>query len=235
MKLGLLGYPITHSKSPELYRRFLGEGLTSYEMFSFEKAEDIPPLDYFSGKLDGLNITSPYKRHFVGQIEIPSELVKSLGAVNTLAFVDGKIYGTNTDLLAIVEILKRYQREFPAINIILLGDGVMATVTKIVADDLKIPLRQFSRKLTPDFQNIDLRAWEQKGSQTIIINSCSRDFVFNGQVSGKEIFWDYNYAFPPHQNTIPEMVSSYQDGQEMLELQAKAAINFWRELNPKLK
>lgn len=70
MKLGLLGYPITHSLSPKLYQEILGPKLTSYELFSFENRESIPSLDYFANKLDGLNITSPYKTHFINQIQI---------------------------------------------------------------------------------------------------------------------------------------------------------------------
>lgn len=235
MRLGLLGYPVKHSRSPELYRKFLGPELTSYELFSCERKEDIPTLETFRKSFDGLNITSPYKEHFVGEIEIPSPLVRSLGAVNTLAFVGDKTFGSNTDLVAIVEILKNYKRDYGDIKILLLGDGVMARVTRLVADDLGIPLIQFSRRMTTNFSNIDLRKYQDNDFQNIIINSCSREFVFNGQVSGDEIFWDYNYAFSPHETALPGMVKLYHDGQEMLELQAKAAINFWKELNPKLK
>lgn len=234
MKLGLLGYPITHSLSPRLYQQFLGPELESYELFSFEKAGDIPPLSFFSSKLNGLNITSPYKTHFVKEIIIESDLVKSLGSVNTLAFTDRGVLGTNTDLLAVVEILKNYLEEYGDIEISLLGDGVMANLTKVVAKDLKIPVRQFSRKNTPDFQHLDLSKINQD-IQQVVINSCSRDFVFQGKLKGEEVFWDYNYSFLPHQNTLPKVVMAYHDGQAMLELQAKAAINFWREVNAKLK
>lgn len=234
MKLGLLGYPITHSLSPKLYQQFLGDKLTSYEMFSFENASDIPSLKEFARKLDGLNITSPYKTHFVNEIIIESDLVRSIGAVNTLAFTERGVFGTNTDLLAVVEILRNYLKEYGDIEITLLGDGVMARMTKVVAKDLKIPVRQFSRKTTPDFSHLDLSRINQD-IQQVVINSCSRDFVFEGKLKGEEIFWDYNYSFLPHQNTLPKLAMAYHDGQEMLELQAKAAINFWREVNPKLK
>jgi shikimate dehydrogenase len=235
MKLGLLGYPINHSKSPELYQRFLQSRLTSYDLISFEREELIPDLEFFRSRLDGLNITSPYKEHFVSLIEIPSPLVRALGAVNTLAFLENRTLGTNTDLVAIVEILKNYQRQYGELLILLLGDGVMARVTRLVARDLQIPLKQFSRKMTQDFARLDLRYHGEKGKQTIIINSCSRDFVFHGQLADDIIFWDYNYSFLPHQNTLPSQVKAYHDGREMLELQAKAAIQFWQEHNPKLK
>lgn len=236
MKLGLLGFPITHSLSPKLYQTFIPAELESYELFSYPNPEDVPPLSFFSSKLDGLNITAPYKKHFIKQIEIHSSLVKIIGAVNCLAFPeDGRVIGTNTDVLAVVEILKNYQSSYPSLNIILLGDGVMANVTKLVAEDLKINYSQFSRKTHPDLSRLDVRSLNSQEKQTLVINSCSRDFVFQGQLSGDEIFWDYNYSFIPHQNSLPSRVKSYQDGQEMLELQAKAAIKFWKEVIPKLK
>lgn len=234
MRLGLLGYPIEHSKSPDLYRRFLGSSLSSYDMFSFEKEDMIPSLNFFSERLDGLNITSPYKRHFVPNVLIPSEMVASLGVINTLAFVENKTIATNTDLEAVVEILKNYQKKFGQIKILLLGDGAMAEVTKIVAENLNIPLVQFSRKLHPKFDKIDLTIFEESKVQSIIINSCSRSYTFNGKTSGSEIFWDYNYSFKPHQELLPSRVKLYHDGQSLLELQAKAAIKFWAQHTSKL-
>jgi shikimate 5-dehydrogenase len=145
------------------------------------------------------------------------------------------VIGTNTDLLAVVDILQNYLKNFPNLKIILLGDGAMARVTKLVAQDLNIKIQQFSRKNNVDLSQLDISILKEASVQNLIINSCSRDFVFQGKVSGDEIFWDYNYSFIPHQNSLPSRVKMYHDGQEMLELQAKAAIKFWQEVIPKLK
>jgi shikimate dehydrogenase len=228
MKLGLLGYPIEHSLSPKLYRDFLGSDLESYKLYSFESPEEIPSLEVLSEELDGLNITSPYKTHFLDQIIIESSLVKKIGAVNTLVFRPDRVVGTNTDVVAVQEILQRFKSQFLSLRILLLGSGAMGKLTELVAKDLDIPLIGFSRKLNSDISHLDLSQYDKEGVQIVIINACSRDFVFKGKFSGKEIFWDYNYSFLPHQNTLPSLVMSYQDGQEMLELQAKAAIDFWK-------
>ena len=234
MKLGLLGFPVEHSLSPKLYRQFLGEQLTSYELFAYPTATAVPQLSFFTERLDGLNITSPYKTHFINEVTIPSPLVRKIGAVNTLAFAGGEVLATNTDILAVEEILKNYQREYDSLSVILLGDGVMAEVTKIVADSLQLKYEQFSRKLTPDFIHLDLRKISRQKSQVLVINACSRDFIFQGAFQGDEIFWDYNYNFSPHNSRIPSLIKTYSDGQEMLERQAKAAIQFWKEVIPKL-
>jgi len=234
LKLGLLGYPIAHSLSPKLYRDLLGHRLTSYDLFPFSEKREVPPLSYFKERLDGLNITSPYKNHFIDQVTIPSPLVKKIGAVNTLAFAGEEVFATNTDLVAVEEILKRYKKQYSDLELIILGDGVMGQMTALVAENLLLPFRQFSRKKNPDIEHMDFSFLSKGSSQILIINACSRAFKFQGRFSGKELFWDYNYNFPSHQHIITQ-VKSYNDGQELLELQARAAIKFWNEVIPKLK
>ena len=234
MRLGLLGYPIAHSKSPELYQRFLGNKLKSYDLFPFENVNDIPDILFFAERLDGLNITSPYKRHFIDHVKITSPLVQSLGAINTILFKKDMIYATNTDLEAVEEILTHLKNKFKDLHILLLGDGSMANLTKVVAGHLSISVRQFSRRMNDDFDHLDLSLYSTPGLQTLIINSCSRDYVFNGKIFGSEIFWDYNYSFAPHQTRLTSKVMTYIDGQELLELQARAAIKFWKKHTPKL-
>lgn len=233
MKLGLLGYPITHSLSPMLYQKFLGDRLESYEKFSFEKASEVPPLSFFKFHIDGLSITAPYKSHFLNNVIIESDLIREIGGINTIAFTDEGNFGTNTDFLAVQKIMRRFNEEFNGINIILLGSGVMAKVTSLIAKDEGIELVQYSRRTNPDFYNLDFRE-RNPSTQTIIINACLREFIFNFPVKGDEIFWDYNYSFKPHEDALPGIFKSYIDGQEMLELQAKEAIKFWEERSPKL-
>lgn len=234
MKLGLLGYPITHSLSPKLYQEILGPRLSSYELFSYASKEEIPSLDYFASRLDGLNITSPYKTHFINEIQISSPLVRSIGAVNTLSFTPEGVQGTNTDVLAVQQILKRFQHEYGQLHLLILGSGVMAHMTELVANSLGIVWQEFSRRSDGDISKIDLRSFRKSGAQNIIINACSREYVFQGELSSSDIFWDYNYSFLSHQNTLPNRVMAYHDGQEMLKLQALEAVKFWEQTNSKL-
>lgn len=235
MKLGLLGYPVAHSLSPKLYQEILGTRLSSYELFPYASKEEIPSLDYFASRLDGLNITSPYKTHFMNEIQISSPLVSSIGAVNTLSFSPAGVQGTNTDVLAVQKILTRYQHECGQLHLLILGNGVMARMTELVANSLGIAWKEFSRRSDGDISKIDLRPFRKKGVQNIVINSCSRDYVFQGELSSSDIFWDFNYSFLPHQNTLPNKVMAYHDGQEMLKLQALEAVKFWEQTNSKLK
>jgi shikimate dehydrogenase len=232
MKLGLLGFPLEHSRSPQLYKDLLGKSLESYELFSYPEKNVIPDISFFQSKLDGLSITSPFKDHFIHQVNITSDLVKKLGLINTIAFSEKEVFATNTDLLAVEDILEGHLKRYPKLHIHLLGDGAMAKVTLLVAKKFQIPVEQHSRRLSSDFFQLSLPR-THKG-QSLIINTCSREYIFKGALQGDEIFWDYNYSMRPHLESLPKMVKTYQDGLELLEKQARYAINFWSQYNSKL-
>ncbi|HXH74005.1 MAG TPA: hypothetical protein VNJ08_03520 [Bacteriovoracaceae bacterium] len=231
MRLGLIGHPIKHSLSPKLYNEILGSKLQSYDLLDFDSSEKIPSLQELAAQYDGINITSPYKKHFVNQVVIDSPIVKSINAINTLSFTPEGIYGTNTDVLAVEAILRKYQNLYSNLHLLLLGGGVMAKVTQLVAEKLSISIDCFSRKSSGELSVFNLPSHRKRASQNIIINACSRDFIYRGPLSKEDIFWDFNYSFDPHQSTIPTLVKSYEDGQEMLRLQALAAVNFWYQTN----
>ncbi len=227
MKLALIGYPVEHSLSPSIYRRLLPAELERYDLLSYPFPSQIPSAGDLAKTYDGVNVTSPYKTHFLPQVEVPSPLVRRIGAINTLS-LHGKVYrGTNTDLLAVDEILRRYRQEFGALHLIILGSGVMAKVTKLVADDLGLESTTLSRRAGLDLAGVDLRSYRKESAQNMVVNCCSRTFTFNGNISTQDIFWDHNYAFEPHQSTLPSRVKAYQDGRELLELQARHAVKFW--------
>jgi shikimate dehydrogenase len=234
MRLALLGKGISHSRSPDLYRKLLGPSLDSYELLDYPTAEEIPSLSELAKKFDGLSITAPFKKHFFSQVEVFPSSVKKIGAINCLSFRQGKIIGTNTDFIAVKNILTS-MADSQKPNLVLLGSGSMAAMTKLIADELQLPLTQYSRQSEPNLSGLDLSLQHVNGKQTIIINSCSRDFVFQGKIHPEAQFWDYNYNFQPHLTTLPHRVKSYIDGSELLELQAIEAVNFWRETNSKLK
>jgi shikimate dehydrogenase len=225
MKLALLGYPISHSQSPDLYKKFLGDQLESYELLEIENSIDVPTISELASRFDGLSITSPHKKLFFGEVIVPSPIVRELKAINTISFTRSGVHGTNTDVTAVETILLRMKTQKKNLELIILGDGVMSRVTILVARSLQIPFEQYSRKKGDDITHLNLG--DQRANPTVVINTCTRDFIFKGQLHPELIFWDYNYSFLPHQNTLPSRVKEYRDGMEMLRLQALAAIEFW--------
>lgn len=226
MRLGLIGKNISHSGSPAIYKKLIGPHV-KYDLIDIQEIKDLPSLAELAKSYDGINITAPYKTHYLSQVTIEDQAVKTLGAINTLAFTPHGVQATNTDLIAVRSMLTSFKSKHPYLNLIVLGSGVMARLTMIVAQELKLSATSLARSTYPNFSQLDLTPFEKIEAQNLVINACSRDFVFTGRLGREDIVWDYNYHFLPHQNTLPFLVKEYQDGQEMLYLQAVAAKLFW--------
>lgn len=119
---GLIGHPLAHSLSPYIHKHIMKEcGINgTYRLY------DVAP-DEFDGKagklikkLDGFNITIPYKEKIIPFLESTGDREKQLGAVNTV--FGGR--GFNTDLLG----FQACYIPFSDKRVLLLGAGGTARV-----------------------------------------------------------------------------------------------------------
>jgi shikimate dehydrogenase len=220
-KLGLVGRNISHSKSKKVYEKILGKDV-DYSLLDYPTEYEIPTLDeIFSGGLIGLSITSPYKGHFIDQVVIDNKFVNNMGIINCIKKSDEKYFATNTDYLAIEVLLSNYLKEHSAVTI--LGNGMMARVCISILNILAMPYKQYSRSVDGAIDTLDLALEDKK---VLVINSCSRDYVFNGKLGVMDTFWDMNYSFDPHANNLKKKCN-YEDGLELLTLQGRFAVDFW--------
>lgn len=225
-KFGLVGKDISHSKSPEMYRKLISQSV-HYDLLDYKSEDEIPLASDLLDIYDGINITSPYKKHFLGQVEL-TPIASELGAINCLKKENGRIIGENTDYLAIIDTLKHLQKVYGEIEVIILGDGVMAKVAMLALKNLGIVFKVLSRKKTKVFNQLNLiEYFDHSSALPVVINSCSREFIFNGIIPDRALFWDFNYDFDQHSTSIPGKVYKYVDGLAMLERQAFYAVAFW--------
>lgn len=220
-RLALIGKNIAHSRSPSIYRKLIGPHIV-YDLLDYSSSAEIPPLPELAKAYDGINITSPYKKHFFNDVTLTPN-AKKLGAINCLKFKTGQIVGENTDYLAIVDILRKYHFNQPEMNVCLLGDGVMSRVTSYALKHLNINFDIKSRKTTESFSRLNLLGFN------LIINTCAREFIFNGTISSESLFWDFNYSHHEQETAIRSLGATYVDGLELLELQAQYAVAFWSD------
>jgi shikimate dehydrogenase len=105
--LGLTGYPLGHSRSPDLHHAALAAaGLAGeYRLFPIHPEETewkVAGLvdDLREGRLDGLNVTIPHKRIAMTCADRLSDVARDVGAVNTLSRGAGgqAVAGDNTDV-----------------------------------------------------------------------------------------------------------------------------------------
>jgi shikimate dehydrogenase len=99
-KYCVIGNPIAHSRSPEIHPKFAAEA--GHDIV-YERC--LAPIDGFAATVRGLveagykgaNVTVPFKLQAFELATRLSARAQAAGAVNTLAFADGEIYGDNTD------------------------------------------------------------------------------------------------------------------------------------------
>jgi len=105
--LGLIGYPLGHSLSPQLHLAALSSAQLKGEYRLFPIPPDETALVLMSaltsrmrrGALHGLNVTIPHKQNVMKLVDELSETAQAVGAVNTIYRTkDGRLAGDNTDV-----------------------------------------------------------------------------------------------------------------------------------------
>jgi len=224
-KLALLGKDISHSLSPDLYREIYKDKNLNYQLIDIANSADLPSLAMLMKDLDGLNITSPYKEFYLNQVEISSNEIQSINAINCILKQSDRFFATNTDYLALKHLVPLMKKD---LKIVILGDGVMSRVVQIVCKFLEIEFEQRSRRQDPELFT-QFSNGKFVDENTLLINCCSRSYCFEGELGTNSHFWDLNYRHSHHQEYFKK-TSSYTDGFSLLKLQAEKAAAFWSQL-----
>ena len=126
-RYGVMGYPVSHSRSPVIHNLFAAQTRQNirYELLQVPPDKLEFAVDQFrrtGGR--GLNITVPHKQAVVGLCDRLSARAEAAGAVNTLAFGEDGIFGDNTDGIGLVRDLEiNLGEKLEGATILILGAG----------------------------------------------------------------------------------------------------------------
>lgn len=126
IRLGIFGWPVAHSKSPQMHEsaaRALGIELR-YERFEVSPeglAEAI--VAKHEAQIDGYNLTVPHKEAIMSLIDEVAPAAKAIGAVNTVVRSDGRYVGYNTDAPGFVRSLEEAGVQPAGARVVVLGAG----------------------------------------------------------------------------------------------------------------
>lgn len=241
MKYGLIGYPISHSKSPELFRAaYTDHPELSYDLIEeddFEKA-----YRRFLQEYDAVNVTAPFKGDAFRKVEVADTIARELFAVNILKKKDGKIYGYNSDFWALQRLLRPYVGT-PRPNVLVIGCGGAAKAAALAALKLKMSVRVANR----DFRKarefcftgggmIPLRLEQvpaQMASIQILIYALpvKIDLVDTLPLEGKVVV-EANYKDPCLKDRCAEAGATYISGMDWLVGQAIEGYQLMTGLQP---
>ena len=126
MKLGVIGSPIEHSKSPEIHTNFANQFDLDlvFDKYLVDKDECLEWVkSFFESGGHGLSVTLPLKEVVLEIADDISLRAKQAAAANMLFLKDGKIFADCTDGLGLVTDLKTKQIDIADKKILILGAG----------------------------------------------------------------------------------------------------------------
>lgn len=132
----LVGNPVEHSKSPEMYNYTFDQLDMDcrYVALTAEEADMEHTFKAFRTLgIKGGNLTMPVKSIGVELVDKLTDSARLIGAVNTFRIDDGIIYGHNTDGKGFIDNLRANGHEVKGSKVVLLGTGAAATAIAVQA------------------------------------------------------------------------------------------------------
>lgn len=238
-KFAVFGNPINHSLSPRMHNAaFLGLGIDAwYDKILLENAGDLLKI-FHDLKLNGANITLPFKKAALNLSDVKSELSQDIGAANTIIQKENKIHCFNTDAQGFLLSVK----DFDFKNALIIGAGATAkTISYILnknAYDIQIVNRSDNNKI--DFEGFSFSTQDNLHDKNfdLIINTTpaglvDRNFPIYKELL-EELFANAKFAFDviygkntPFLELAKKSELNFKDGLEMLVNQAALSFNIF--------
>ena len=169
LKAGVIGWPIAHSRSPLIHNHWMAR----YHIDAIYDVCPIDPATDFRAALEGLanegyvgaNVTIPHKENAFAAMDDLSPQAAKLGAVNVIAFKDGRMIGHNTDGAGFIASLDAYGTRWRDTPALVLGAGgaaraIIAALAGAGVPEIRLTNRTRTRAealagLAPDIVRID--------------------------------------------------------------------------------
>ena len=249
----VIGNPIDHSLSPKLHNYWIKHNNIEaiYEKRKLEK-KDLQNIifDIKQGKLNGINVTIPFKQSIIPFLDELSKEAADTNSVNTIYLNNGKVIGHNTDIAGFELSIRYYNYDINNKKILILGAGgvvpsIIVSLFKMKASKIMISNRtnEKAEKLKDWFKKIDLIKWGELEEFDMIINATSiglkEDDTINlnfSNIGSNKFFYDVIYN-PPETDFLKKGKASGNksiNGKMMFIYQAHQAFTIWHHQIPEI-
>ena len=249
----VVGNPIDHSLSPKLQNYWLNfnniEAIYG-KLQAFD--EDLKELckSIKNGKLNGLNITVPFKKKIIPHLEVLSGHALRTQSVNTVCLINGNVTGYNTDIDGFELSIKKLNYDVSNKKIVILGAGgvvpsIIYALKKMDAQEIYLSNRtkekaQIIKKL---FEGIEIIDWGSLPTFDMIINATSLGLKENDKFgidfskAGKnKLFFDviYNPFNTDFSDAGNKQGNIIENGLNMFLFQAQKSFSIWHNIEPEI-
>ena len=250
-KFLVIGNPIEHSLSPILHNYWIKNNSINaiYEKRKLDESElDELILQIKQKKIDGVNVTVPFKKTIIPLLDELSIEAENTQSVNTLYLRDNKVIGHNTDIIGFQTSIKKSKYDISNKEIFILGAGgvvpsIIFALNKMKVSKIKISNRTIenAENVKKLFKNIEIIEWGEVPSFDMIINATSiglkkEDYInLDFSLVSKNCFF-YDVIYNPKETnflkTGKKMGNITLNGKLMFIHQALSAFNIWHGVKP---
>ncbi|MEZ5017416.1 MAG: shikimate dehydrogenase [Flavipsychrobacter sp.] len=237
---GLVGYPLSHSFSPQYFeRKFIQLNIHAcYKLFPIKDISSIVQVLNEEPGLLGLNVTIPYKEAVIPFLDEVEEAALEIGAVNCIKISNKKLVGFNTDAIGFTNSLKNILQPQHT-NALILGTGGASKAIAYALKKMQIPYTFVSRRKKNNeginYGDLDKHTID---NHRLIINTTplgmhpyidTEPLLPYQYITKEHLLYDLIYN-PTTTRFLTHGITkgaSIKNGLEMLELQAEASWNIW--------
>jgi len=252
-KFLVIGNPIEHSLSPELHNYWIKKNSID-AIYEKQKLNEDQLEQYISqvkdNKINGINVTVPFKKTIIPYLDELSTEAKSTQSVNTIYQKDNKVIGHNTDIFGFRTSIEQTEYDLNKKEVLILGAGgvvpsIIFSLIKMKVSKITISNRtkEKAENLKKLYKDVEIIKWGDISNFDMIINSTSLglkkednlNFDFSS-ISGNKFFYDVIYN-PSETNFLKigrELGNKTLNGKLMFIYQAMSAFNIWHEQTPEI-
>ena len=250
-KYFVIGNPINHSLSPVLHNYWVKKYniKAAYEKMQTNENGIKEIIDKIRNeKIDGINVTIPFKKTVIAFLDELTPLAKATKSVNTVYKEKNKIIGHNTDVGGFELSIKRINYDVKNKKAFILGAGGVAPsiilalknmgVSKIILSNRTKQKAENLKKINLDLEVID---WGKIVDFDIIINTTSLGLKNSDEIKldyanigSNKLFYDVIYN-PPETNFLSKAKrfgNQTENGKMMFIYQAHQAFSIWHKILP---
>lgn len=255
---GLLGEKLGHSLSDKIHNKIF-EMLNinaNYNYFEVSKSEIDAAFSGFRAlNVKGINVTIPYKVDVIKYLYKISPEAEKIGAVNTIDFKDGMLYGYNTDYFGFASMLKINNIDPFEKDAYVLGNGGASKAIAqyfndsnakniyIVARDIQKAEKSFEKNISNFNNKLKFITYKDfyEGNPHGILTNCTPSGMFpkiNECPVNKEVLQNFNAVvdiiYNPRETLLLKYAREYKvhavNGMYMLVCQAVKSEEIWNNI-----
>ena len=247
----VIGNPIEHSLSPKLHNHWIKKNNID-AVYDKKQINEVDIKEIISevrnGKIDGINVTVPFKQSVIPFIDELSSEANQAQSVNTIYKENNKILGHNTDISGFELAIRGKGYDIKNKKLFILGAGgvvpsIILALRKMGA--AKIILSNRTKKKAEELKNffsdLEIVDWGETPEFNIIINATSLGLNQDDEIKldyaglgSNKLFYDviYNPKQTKFLSKAKKFGNQTENGKMMFIYQAHQAFTLWHKVMP---